>query len=658
MTLVRSLRSIAVVALTGSALAVAGIAVFGWNWLRSPIERVVLERTGRQLAIGGDLEFSFGWPQPRLRVGAVSFSNPDWATEKLMVSAEAVELSIDLLQLLRLKVVFPEIRLTRPLIFLEQGSNGRKNWLLDSHQQDEGARIRIDRLALDRGTLGYDDPGQKTRLRLALSTLGGGAAAPAAEGVIFSAQGRYQGLPLKASGRGGAVLALRDEDTPYPLSIALRIGPTELKADGSITGLATFAALDMRLALSGESLAQLYPLLGIAFPETPAYATSGRLVHAGKVWRYEDFSGRIGASDIAGQLQIDHGGRRPALTADLLSKVLDFADLGPLIGARPGSVDQARQAAPVASAAPTPNAARVLPELPFSSEHWDSVDAEVSLKASSIRSAEALSLADFSTHLSLRDSVLTLAPLDFGVAGGHLAGILSLDGRASPIAARVQLRARKIELAQLFPDDEVSQSSIGQINGEFDLAGTGNSVRSMLASSNGKVGLVVRRGEISRLMMERAGLHLWEIFELNVAGDQLVELRCAVADFAVTNGAMNAEALVFDTAVTTILGTGSIDLKQEKLALTLNQKTKSTSPLAVRSPILVRGTFAQPDIGVAKGPVAARAFAAVALAMVNPLLALLPLIDAGPGSDSDCRQLVQAARALPRAPKKGPRAAN
>jgi AsmA protein len=33
---------------------------------------------------------------------------------------------------------------------------------------------------------------------------------------------------------------------------------------------------------------------------------------------------------------------------------------------------------------------------------------------------------------------------------------------------------------------------------------------------------------------------------------------------------------------------------------------------------------------------AARALGAVALGVINPLLALIPLIDAGPGKDSDC----------------------
>jgi AsmA protein len=42
-----------------------------------------------------------------------------------------------------------------------------------------------------------------------------------------------------------------------------------------------------------------------------------------------------------------------------------------------------------------------------------------------------------------------------------------------------------------------------------------------------------------------------------------------------------------------------------------------------------------------------RGLGALALGLVNPLLALIPLIDAGPGKDSDCGQLVRDARAMP-----------
>jgi AsmA protein len=389
-------------------------------------------------------------------------------------------------------------------------------------------------------------------------------------------------------------------------------------------------------------MAQLYTLIGIAFPETRAYKTDGHLVHSGQNWRYDKFSGSVGDSDIAGAFELVTGGRRPVVKGGLASKVLDLADLGPLIGAKQGSVKAARDAAPATQQA------RVLPEMPFKTDRWDSVDAEVTLKAGTLRGVGGMPLNALAVHLSLNNSVLKLDPLDFGFAGGHLNAQVSLDGRKQPIQARVRLKARKILLAELLPKVELNKTSIGQINGEFDLAGQGDSVRSMLAVSNGKVGLVVAGGEISKLMMEKIGLHLWEIFELKLSGDRLVKLRCGVADFAVKDGVMRTDALVFDTEVTTIIGTGSIDLGREALDLTLNPKTKNTSPVALRSPIYIRGSLARPVVEVDKGKVAMRGLGALALGIVNPLLALIPLIDAGPGKDSDCGQLVRDARALPR----------
>jgi uncharacterized protein involved in outer membrane biogenesis len=657
MMVVRIFKWMAAVLLALVMLAVSFVVIFGWNWMRAPIERMALEQTGRELHIGGDIDLTLGWPWPRLHAGAVTFANPPWAKNPQMVSAEGLDVTVDLPQLLRKNLVFPEVRLDRPRVSLEQGSEGRKSWLLDRNQQDESAVIQIGRLTLDQGTLSYDDAAEKTSIQAELSTAPASAAAASAPGVTFSAQGRYKGLPLKATGSGGSVLALRFDQQPYPLKIDGSVGRTSVRADGSITSLLKFSAIDMRLALRGDSLDQLFPLLGIALPATRAYAVDGQLLHSGKQWQYQKFSGRIGASDIAGSLQVDVGGPRPALTAELNSRLLDLADLGPLIGARPGKVQTAKQAAPARAATPvptppTPRAARVLPDLPFKTERWNSVDAEVTLRAATLRRAKALPLENLLAHLSLRDSVLTLDPLNFGLAGGQLNAVISLDGRQDPIQAKARVKALKVQVGKLFPSFDLSRTGIGQINGEFNLAGNGNSVGRMLASADGKVGLVVAGGKISKLMMEMAGLHLWEILELKLSGDRQIKLRCAVADFDVKHGVLHTDALIFDTEVTTLIGTGSIDLGQETIDLTLNQKTKNTSPLALRSPIHVRGSFVKPTVGVDKGRVALRALGALGLGLINPFLTLLPLIDAGPGKDSDCGQLVQEARAAPSEHKK------
>jgi AsmA protein len=217
MTLPASLKWIAGVLFAPFVLAVLLIAIFGWNWLRGPIERMATERTGRVLAINGDLTVKFGWPLPHLRAAAVSFANPAWAKEKHMLTADAVDVTIHLPQLLARNIVLPEVRLERPVVFLEQAGDGRRNWLLDLEQQDETARIRIDRLSLDQGRLGYDDVAQKTSIRAELSTTG---AEPAAAGVSFSAQGQYKGMPLKASGKGGLAWFARRE---HRLSAANRV---------------------------------------------------------------------------------------------------------------------------------------------------------------------------------------------------------------------------------------------------------------------------------------------------------------------------------------------------------------------------------------------------------------------------------------------------
>jgi AsmA protein len=405
-----------------------------------------------------------------------------------------------------------------------------------------------------------------------------------------------------------------------------------VRLEGTVTDLLTLTAVDMHAELRGDSLQQLFPLLGVAFPATHAYTVQGRLLHTGATWRYEKFSGRIGVSDIAGDVQVIAGEQRPLLTAELRSKLLNLDDLAPTIGVRP--------VVGIVAATPKSPGGRVLPDLPFKAERWDSVDADVVLHATQLQHAKAWPLENLTTHLKLRDSVLTLDPLDFGLAGGELKTKVTLDGRKQPIQAHAQVRASKVLLAKLFPTVNLSKSSIGQVNGQMDLVGSGNSVGSMLASADGKVGLVVASGQISKLMMEQMGLHLWEMFSLNLTGDQLVKLRCAVADFDVKHGKMQAKALLLDTQVTTLLGSGTIDLGTETLDLTFSPKTKDTSPVALHSPIYVRGSFAHPTVAFDKTRVTARAAGAVVLGLINPLLALLPLVDAGPGKDSDCALLL------------------
>jgi AsmA protein len=625
------------------------IAIFGWNWARGPLQDATLQRTGRALHIGGDLSLALGWPAPHLLARDVSFANPGWASAPQMVRAEAVDISFSVPELLRGRLLFPSVRLTRPQVFLEQAAGGRKTWLLDRLQTDESQRALIGTLSLDQGELDYIHTERKTHVHALMST----SAAPADRRLSFTLSGSWQGQPLQGSGSGADALAWRDESVPYPLQIQLKVGDTEIHAQGSVTSLQSLAAVDLQLDLRGRSLAGLFPVIGLALPPTPAYSSSGHLVRSGAVWRYEAFEARIGQSDLRGNLAVDTSGARQRLSGALSSKQLSLADLRPVVGARPARSASAPAVdvdLVVAAAAAKPAKAavtRLLPDLPLETERWGSLDADVTLHAQALLHAGTVPLNNLDVHIVLLDRQMSLKPLSFDLAGGKLSAQIVLDSRQQPLRGQAHATLRGMKLQSLLPAAAAGKASIGLVNGEFDVSGQGASVGRMLAGANGRISLVAQNGQISRLLMEQAGLHLLEILQLKLTGDETVALNCAVADFSIQAGVMQARALVLDTTVNTLVGDGQVNLAQERLNLRLVPRTKVSSIVALRGPVYITGSFLRPQVTLDGARIATRGAGALLLGLLNPLLALIPLFEAGPGADSPCGRLVRQAQARP-----------
>lgn len=95
------------------------------------------------------------------------------------------------------------------------------------------------------------------------------------------------------------------------------------------------------------------------------------------------------------------------------------------------------------------------------------------------------------------------------------------------------------------------------------------------------------------------------------------------------DGKLTPEAAIIDTKDSTLFIEGSVSLADEQLALKVTSKPKDISPATLRSPLRVEGSFAKPKLALEKKPIAGKVLAAIALAVVHPLAALIPLFDAG-----------------------------
>ncbi|BBR52248.1 MULTISPECIES: AsmA family protein [Pseudomonas] len=661
--------------LTLLAILVVVIATFDWNRVKPLLNEKVSEALHRPFAINGNLAVQWhrepsegGWrawiPWPHFVAEDLTLGNPDWLEAPRMVGLERVTFRLSPVPLVFQQIVIPRIDLTKPTASLTRLADGRANWTFDLGPKDENAEpspwvLDIGAIGFDQGNVSFDDQTLKTRMKVQIDPLGKpipfseivGKARAEKTGVAqdyafgLKAQGTYKGQPVSGTGKIGGLLALQDASQPFPLQADARIGDTRVALAGTLTDPRNLGALDLRLRLSGSSLGNLYPLTGVTLPDTPAYATDGHLtanLHdaQGARFRYEGFNGKIGDSDIHGDLTFVASQPRPKLSGNLVSEQLLFKDLAPLIGADSNAEQKARGGA---SKQPT---GKVLPVEEFRTERWRAMDADVTFSGKRIVHSEQLPFKDLSAHVLLEDGLLRLEPLRFGVAGGNLNANIRLDGRSVPMQGRARLSARGFKLKQLFPSFAPMQTSFGELNGDADLSGRGNSVAALLGTSNGDLSLLINDGAISRSLMEIAGLNVGNYVIGKLFGDEEVKINCAAANVGIKDGLATTRLFVFDTENAIIYINGTANFATEQLDLKITPESKGLRLFSLRSPLYVRGPFAKPSAGVQAVPLALRGAGMVALGVaMGPAAGLLALIAPGDDVPNQCTPLLEQMKA-------------
>lgn len=658
-------------------LVTAGIifATFDWNRVRPRINNLVSEASGRHFAIAGDLTVDWtrnttaaeGWrqylPLPVIEARDVTLGNPDWAEHNNMANVGAMRFGIELLPLLDRQIVLRDLSLQQAAVALERADAKRNSWTFErpdkAVDEDTGKpwRLALSELRVSEGTLAYRDIPLKLSLDTEVATLetpeeSQNPEMPYVMQVTFN--GRYREADLRGAGKVGALLALRDTSVRYPLQLDISSGKVQAKAEGMLGNLYEHPEIELDVRLEAPSMAMLYPVTGIVLPNTAPFKTDGRLTgtldpeHA--LWRYEDFHGTVGKSDLHGSLTYSGGAERPKLSGTMRSKLLQFADLGPLIGvggqaADPAAADsESRKGSTRTNRDPN----KVLPDQPFKTDRWRAMDVDIDFAGQRIVRDGALPLENIRTHAVLNDGVLTLEPLAFGVAGGELTATVSLDGRKTPMAGRLVAQISRIQLPKLFPTVEAMQESAGRIDGAVALIGHGNSIAKLLSDSGGEIKLYLRSGRISRFLLEAASLNVASAIVAKLFGDSEVRIQCAGASLALKDGLATVRDARIATDSTMIDISGAVDFREERLALDIKPETNELRILSLRTPLYINGTFKHPDIGVEKGPLILRAAAAIGLiAAAPPLAALLPLTVPGADEKADCGALLAEARKRP-----------
>jgi uncharacterized protein involved in outer membrane biogenesis len=624
----RQITLLVVIALL-AALAMA----WDWNWFKGPVERRVSAATGREFRIEGPLDVDLG-RIVIVRVEDMWLANARWSLTPEMARVDLLRVELPLWPLLRGKRVLRRVDVVRPALLLERNRRGAANWRFREQPQVASKGWSFGELRVHDGRLDMRDAPLGTDLRLTVDSSTPQAGDESVR-LLVRGSGRYRGHAFQLVGTADSPVALLERaDAAYRVDFSARAGVTRARLHGALRVPLDPDDFAIHAELRGNDLGDLYPLVGLAVPSTPPYRIEGLLERKGRVLTLRDLEGRIGDSDVAGVAGIDLGGDKPLMRADLRSTHLDLDDLGGLVGLPP-SIGEGESASPEQRAEAERRAAgsKLLPDEDYDLRKIASANADVRLDAESI-DAGKWPVDSLSMRLRLRDSILDLEPIELGFAGGRIVGDVKLDARQRTIAADANLGLQALDLEQMWPDME--PRNVGRLNGRIDLQGEGNSVAAMLATADGEVQVAMGPGRFSNLLLELAGLDVAESLKFLLSEDKTVRLRCAYGDFAVEEGLAEAQSLVFDTSDTVLFGKGSLDFDGEKLALELRPRPKDVSPVSLRGPLEISGTFKDPKFRPQAKSLLGRAAIAAALYAIAPPAALLAFIETGPGEDVDC----------------------
>ncbi|MFZ5670225.1 MAG: AsmA family protein [Pseudomonadota bacterium] len=635
------------------ALLLAAIVLlfilFDWNWLRGPVGALASARLNRPVVLAGDLDVHPWSLRPRAEAHDVRIAQPRWAAGGGdMARLPRLAVQIELLPLLRGRTILTRLDVTRPDVTLIRLADGRANWTFGPGRGGgRGLKLpAIRRFVITEGRLHLRDARRRTSFEGVVFT-DEQSAGPRRGVFSLRGRGRLNGKRLLARVTGDPLLDVSPA-RPWPFRADVRAGATHVVADARILRPFDLGLFEGRLIVTGADLNDLHDLTGLALPNTPPYRFNGRLVRRHTLYRLEAARGRFGDSDLAGEVTVETRGARPFLTADLRSRRLDFDDLPSLFGGAPAT-GRGETASPeqAAMAGRMRAAARVLPDAPLQVERIRAMDARVRFRADAVN-APRLPLTKVSLDLSLKDGVLTGDPVAFAFSRGQLAGKARLDASGRVPRTDIDVRLTGARLEDWVRNVSAGRPVIsGQIVARARLTGYGNSVRRAAASADGAVTVVVPRGEMRQAFAELLGVNISKGLILLLSEDPRgTPIRCAVADFRVKDGVARANRIVIDTGVVLVHGSGSIDLRNERLHLTFEGESKKPRLLRLFIPIEVKGPLSRPDVDLKTGAAVAQGgIAALLSSLLSPLAAILPFVEPGLAEDADCAALVAEGRA-------------
>lgn len=530
------IAGIAVAVLVALAVIAAGvlIATFDAAKYKGELVRLVRERTGRTLAIEGDLKLSV-FPSVSVVLGKTTLSEA--GSDKVFASLGEARVSVAVMPLFSGRVAAERIVLSglqADLVrFKDRRSNiddltgaGKPAPRPPAAPKDAGTGmplvLDVAGVAIRASSFGYRDERDGTRVRLVLDELVTGRIADRVPGKL-TVKAKVQGEQPKMA------LAL-DVQSGYSLDLT--------------AGTVDLPGLDLKLAGDAPGAPGLVIALGGS---------------AGMDWKKQTARGDL-ALRYAGQ------------TVNAKFAVNRFAPLAARVDVSADSLDLDRLAPPAPAAAKdgtaskdAGKAATPAADTPVNLAALRGPEVSGSLKVGKLV-ARKVKAANVSAGFKLAGGRLDVAPLAADLYNGKLAGQATADANGNRVAMKTQLS--DVEIGPLLRDAANKDLIEGKGNVNLDVGGAGATVGALKKSLAGSANLSLADGAIK-------GINIAESFrkmrslggsqEQGASSGEKTDFSELSASFRIAGGVARNDDLSAKSPFLRLSGAGNIDIGNDSM---------------------------------------------------------------------------------------------
>jgi len=293
------LIALALVVLLLIAVVYAFLSFYDFTKFKPMIAQAVKEATGRELKIGGKINFKMGLI-PAVLLENISFQNASWASRSEMVTVKRIEVQMALLPMIRGEFEFVRIVLHEPDFVLETDPNGKIN--VEFGPSGEGETplppLVFDDVRVEGGLFTYKDGKTGHAYRVKLNRLD--AVIPGLDQSIrLKFEGAYKSFPFALEGAVGSIMAWIETGRSFPVNATVHAGAASLVINGEIKDPIHFKNLAFDLFAEGPDIPEIAGLAGVSgVPDLGAFDLKAKIVDSEGKPALEDLALRVGSEDL------------------------------------------------------------------------------------------------------------------------------------------------------------------------------------------------------------------------------------------------------------------------------------------------------------------------------------------------------------------------